>query len=104
MKYRPVYNSKSKRFEVLKSEIISTQVFPSTNTIEGEFRAATIHDQSISWNVATHNRSPSNFNLQYLKAICSCKYYMKVTKTREIHEKIYCTHIIGQLRRVIFMN
>ena len=31
---------------------------------------ATIHDQSISWNVATHNRSPSNFNLQYLKAIC----------------------------------
>ena len=95
---------KSKRFEVLKSEMISTQVFPSTNTIEGEFRAATIHDQSISWNVATHNRSPSNFNLQYLKAICSCKYYMKVTKKREIHVKIYCTHIIGQLRRVIFMN
>ena len=96
--------AKSKRFEVLKSELISTQVFTATNTIEGEFRAATIHDQMISWNNAAHNNISSNFNLQSFKATCSCKYYMKVTMKRQNHEKIYCTHIIGQLRRVIFLN
>ena len=37
--------NKAKRYEVVKSNIISAQVYPITNTIEGEFRAARIHDQ-----------------------------------------------------------
>ena len=41
--------NKSKRFEVIKSKIISTKVSCANNTIDGEFRASRIHDQVISW-------------------------------------------------------
>ena len=41
--------NKAKRYEIVKSNIISTQVYLATSTIEGEFRAARIHDQVIRW-------------------------------------------------------
>ena len=97
-----VFN-KSKRFEVLKSSIISTQVNSGRNTIDGEFRAAIIYDQHVTWNNILHP-TYSSFNLQTLKATCSCKYYLKVTIYQLSHEVKYCYHIIGQLRRVIFVN
>ena len=95
---------KSQRYEVLKSELISTQVFRATNIIEGEFRAALIHDQVITWSYPNGYNSSCDFNLQTIKAICSCKYYQKVTQEMLPLEIKYCTHIIGQLRRVIFLN
>ena len=98
-----VFN-KSRRFEVLKSELISTQVSRATNSIEGEFRAALIHDQVITWSNRDSNNSSCEFSLQTIKAICSCRYYLKVTVEKLPHEIRYCTHIIGQLRRVIFIN
>ena len=97
-----VFN-KSKRFEVVKSDLISTQVFRDKNTIEGEFRAARIYDQCIKWNDSL-NLASSFFNLQTLTATCSCKYYEKFSIHELSHGVKYCYHIIGQLRRVIFLN
>ena len=98
-----VFN-KSQKFEVLKSDLISTQVFSATNTIEGEFRVVNIHDQKICWTDSLHTSSSSVFNLRTLKATCSCKYYVKITIQQLSHELKYCTHIIGQMRRVLFLN
>ena len=95
---------KSKRFEVLKSELFSTQVFPSLNKIEGEFRAARIHDQTITWGTSTDNSPMEIFNVLTLNASCSCKYRLKMTEETTNQERKYCSHIIGQLRRVIFMT
>ena len=74
------------------------------NVIEGEFRAAFIHDQIITWGCSDSNNSSSEFNVQTIKATCSCKYYRKVTVEKLPYEIKYCTHIIGQLRRVIFLT
>ena len=98
-----VFN-KSQRFEVMKSNLISTQVSRLTNTIEGEFRAALIHDQVITWGNSNPNTSSCEFDLQTIKGICSCRYYLKITVEKLPHEIRYCTHIIGQLRRVILIN
>ena len=61
-------------FEVLKSELFSTQVFPSLNKIEGEFRAARIHDQTIAWGSSTNNPAMEIFDILTLNAGCTCKY------------------------------
>ena len=93
---------KSKRFEVMKSELISTQVFSGRNIIEGEFRATRIYDQYITWN---DPQQPSSFfNLQRLTTTCSCKYFEKVSTEQLLHGTRYCYHDIGQMRRVIFVN
>ena len=95
---------KSERYKVRKSDLISTQVFSVRNIIEGEFRAAYIHDQLITWGRPNSNNSSCEFNLETIKATCSCRYYKKVTMEKLPHEIKYCTHIIGQLRRVIFLS
>ena len=95
---------KSKHFEVLKSELFSTQVFPPLNKIEGEFRAARIHDQTVTWGISTNNSPMETFNILTLNGSCSCKYHLKVTEETTNQERKYCSHIIGQLRRVIFMT
>ena len=96
--------AKSKRFEVINSQHISTQVYPALNTIEGEFRAARIHDQIISWCQNTAGSPYDPFNCQSISISCTCRYYEKVTQKMETNSKKYCSHIIGQLRRVIFMT
>ena len=96
--------NKSKRFEVVKSKLISTKVSSATNSIEGEFRGSRIHDQVISWTDYNSTTSTCDFNSHTLKATCTCKYFLKVTENQLPDVKRYCTHIIGQLRRVIFMN
>ena len=96
--------NKAKRYEIIKSNLISTQVYPSTNTIEGEFRAARIHDQIICWNDDHHGPSGDAFSLERLQVTCSCKYFLKNTLRLLPDEHRYCTHVIGQLRRVLFMN
>ena len=95
---------KSKRFEVVKSELISTQVFDTLNKIEGEFRAATFHDQVITWGESAANSPLVPFDNLTLHASCSCKYHIKMVEEKTSHVRKYCTHIIGQLRRVIFMT
>ena len=73
--------AKSKRFEVINSQHISMNVFPALNRIEGEFRAARIHDQIISWcqDTAGFPYDQSN-NCQHISMSCSCRYYEKVTQ------------------------
>ena len=95
---------KAKRYEFVKSNIISTQVYPTTNTIEGEFRAARIHDQVICWSDDHEGYSGKTFSLERLRVTCTCKYFIKNTQRLLPDEQRYCTHVIGQLRRVLFMN
>ena len=79
-------------------------VFDSLNKIEGEFRAATFHDQVITWGSSAGNSPLVPFDNLTLNATCSCKYHIKMVEEKTNHERKYCTHIIGQLRRVIFLN
>ena len=100
----PAISQKSKRHKVRKSDLISTQVFSVRNIIEGEFRAAYIHDQLITWARPNSNNSSCEFNIETIKATCSCRYYKKVTMEKLPHEIKYCTHIIGQLRSIMFLS
>ena len=77
---------------------------PFLNKIEGEFRAAKIHDQIITWGTSANNSPLEIFDISTLNATCSCKYHIKMTEEKTIQERKYCSHIIGQLRRVIFMT
>ena len=54
--------SKSKRYEVIKSQQISTKIFSSLNIIEGDIRAARIHDQYISWSETSTPYAYEPFN------------------------------------------
>ena len=76
---------KSKRFEVIKSSIISTQVYTAQNTIEGEFRAAQIHDQVISWNVSVPNSPFQTSNRSEISLSCTCRHHIKVTEDMDIN-------------------
>ena len=95
---------KSKRFAVVKSDLISTQVLSNQNKIEGEFRVARIHDQNINWADSVDNSPFRVFCNLTVSASCSCKYHLKITKETARNKHKYCSHIIGQLRRVIFMT
>ena len=93
---------KAARFECFRSILFSTQSFPKRNTITGEFRAARIYDQVITW--CPQNRSElifehCDFNDQNFSATCTCKFYMKET----IRTGRLCSHVVGQLRRSIFL-
>ena len=71
---------KNKRFEVVKSDFISTQVLSNQNKIEGEFRAARFHDQNIIWADSVDNSPFRVFGNLTARASCSCKYHLKITK------------------------
>ena len=96
--------TKSKRYEVIKSIQISTQVFSALNKIEGEFRAARIHDQFISWSQTAPPSAYHPFDTDKISISCTCRYYERVSKKMQQSDRKFCTHIIGQLRRVIFMT
>ena len=84
-------------FKVKKSNLISTNVNRSTNSIVGEFRAALIYEQSICWE---YSDIESPFTLETIRVFCTCKYYNKET----IQHGRCCKHIIGQLRRVLYLS
>ena len=67
-------------------------------------RFSSVGRSHLQWSGLNSRISSCQFNIQTLKATCSCKYYFKVTEEKLPDVKRYCTHIIGQLRRVIFMN
>ena len=93
--------------EVLPNDseaLLSTHVFPPLNRIEGEFRAARIHHQTITWGTSANDSPVQIFNILTLNATCSCKYHLKMTEEKTNQERNYCNHIIGQLRRVIFSD
>ena len=93
---------KASKFETFSSFLFSTQSFPARNTITGEYRAARIYDQVITWNPPQRSTvivEPSAFNPENFHATCTCKYYLKET----INTGRLCTHVAGQLRRSIFL-
>ena len=95
---------KSKQFDVVKSDLIFTQVLSSQNKIEGQFRAAMIHDQNMDWTDSVDNSPFIFFCNLTVSASCSCKYQLKITKETARNKHIYCSHIIRQLRKVFLMT
>ena len=92
--------SKSKHYEVIQSDLISTVVSSTTNTIHGETREARIHDQIITWgNDSNPDLGSVPFNLNFLQVLCGCRFHLKLRTTGPG----FCTHIIGQLRRTVFL-
>ena len=90
---------KTKRYEVRSSTIISTQMSAIRNCIDGQYRAARIHEQKIWWSDnVTVCQIP--FNIENIQVFCTCKYHKK--KGRKIGN--YCSHIIGQIRRTNFLQ
>ena len=85
------------RYNVRRSDLISTTVELDKNTIRGEIKRAYIHDQLIFWDIDVPN---SSFNLQTIGVYCDCKYFSNETRC----SGYCCSHIIGQLRRVIFLK
>ena len=93
--------SKSKRFESTNSEICSTQSSALRRCIQGQYRAARIHEQSITWgNADRHYDDASPFDLSTILVHCTCKYFDKATCVNGM----CCSHIIGQLRRTLYLT
>ena len=93
---------KAARYETKSTTLISTQSFPTRNTITGEFKGARIHDQMITWR-QDHDligmSEGSRFCSSNLSATCTCKYFKKERESGKL-----CSHVIGQLRRTIFLG
>ena len=87
---------KANIFTVQTSRLISTNVESVENSIESEFRSGMIYEQSIRWGTCDV-KAP--FSLGTITVFCSCKYFNKET----VHHGFCCKHIIGQLRRVLYM-
>ena len=92
---------KTKRYEVKKSQIIRTQTSAKRRCIVGQFRGARIHDQSVTWGPSGKTGDVVvPFDLNTIKVYCTCKYFDKTTRGTSM----FCTHIIGQLRRTIYFT
>ena len=87
---------KTKRFEVKRSSIISTQVSKSGNWITGTYRAVKIYRQSISWGDKTGINVCQEYNRETLEVFCECKFFCKQGR----YSGKCCKHIVGQMRRV----
>ena len=90
---------KTKRFEVKRSSIISTQVSKSGNWITGTYRAVKIYRQSISWGDKTGINVCQEYNRETLEVFCECKFFCKQGR----YSGKCCKHIVGQMRRVIYI-
>ena len=92
---------KTKRYETKTSLIFRTQSTAEGNCITGQFKAARIHDQSIIWGPSVdHLDEQHDFQIETIKVFCSCRYYSNQTITTGS----CCSHVVGQLRRVIFLS
>ena len=93
--------SKTKRFESTNSTIFRTQSSAIRRCIQGQYRAATIHDQSITWGIDENsNEDASPFDISTIMVHCTCKYFDKTTRVNGM----CCSHIVGQLRRTVFLE
>ena len=97
----PSVYSKTKRFETKHSEIYSTQTSKVRRCIVGQYRAAKIYDQSVTWGCdECDTENPNAFNLSTILVYCTCKYFKKATCVNGL----CCSHVIGQLRRTIYLT
>ena len=95
-----VFN-KAKRYNTKNSAIFRTQSSALRNCITGQFKAARIHEQNITWgDSSAHIQEIQPFTLTTIKVYCSCKYFVKETS----QSGLCCSHIIGQLRRVCYLT
>ena len=85
------------KYKVYQSDLISTTVDLDRNTIRGEIKRAYIYDQLIFWD---RDVPYSPFNLETIAVYCDCKYFLNETR----NSGYCCSHIIGQFRRVLFLN
>ena len=93
--------TKSKRFETIHRDIFSTQSSALNRSIQGQYRAARIYEQSITWGVTNSQSEDANsFNVDSIMVYCSCKYYNKET----CFSGRCCSHIVGQLRRTVYLT
>ena len=88
---------KAQQFQKAQLSNMSTQVNISKNTLTGEIRRACIYDQLISWG---GEDTVESFNLQKIVVYCDCKHFFNVTRITGY----CCTHIIGQLRRILYLR
>ena len=92
---------KSSRYQVKYSKIIKTQLSALRNCITVQVKAARIHEQSIMWGIPNiHFQEPQVFDLSTINVFCSCTYFKKET----VISGWCCTHIVGQLRRVLYLT
>ena len=56
----PSVFTKSKRFEIIHSEIYSTQSSALKRCIQGQYRAARMYEQSITWGVINSQSEDAN--------------------------------------------
>ena len=89
---------KAKRFEVKKSIILTTQVYPLENQITGSYKAVKIYDQNISWGNNTERNVP--FSIENRTLFCQCRFFTNGISTA----LTCCKHIIGHLRRIIYIT
>ena len=89
---------KAKRFEVKKSDILTTQVDLLNNTISGCYKAVKIYDQIIQWGGNSTVQVP--FSVLSIKFSCTCPFFTKSITTRVK----CCKHIAGHLRRVVHIS
>ena len=85
--------------QVKRSSIISTQVSKSGNWITGTYRAFKIYKQSISWGDKSGINVCQEYNRETLEVFCECKFFCKQGR----YSGKCCKHIVGQMRRVIYI-
>ena len=91
---------KTKRYEAISSHIFSTQTSAGRCSIQGQYRAARIYDQCITWgNGPPMVETATPFDISTILVYCTCKYFDKSTRV----SGMCCSHIIGQIRRTIFL-
>ena len=88
-------SEKANKYVVQESNIVGSMVNLKKNTIRGETRRSFIYDQEISWG---REDIPEDFNLQSILVYCDCKYFVQETRL----SGYCCSHVIGQLRRILF--
>ena len=88
-------------YEAISSRIFSTQTSAGRCCIQGQYRAARIYDQSITWgNGPPMVETSTPFDISTILVYCTCKYFDKSTRITGM----CCSHIIGQIRRTIFLQ
>ena len=92
---------KSKRYETKNSIIFRTQSSADRNCINGQFKGARYHEQSVSWGRdVDHLDEQQDFTLQSIKVYCTCKFFVNETT----NTGLCCSHIVGHLRRVVYLT
>ena len=79
----------------------STQSSEVRRCFEGQYRAAKIYDQIVTWNCdESDTQNTNDFHLSTILVYCTCKYFEKATCVNGL----CCSHVIGQLTRTIYLT